>query len=194
MSGELIGIFVGGAGTRMGGVPKGLLRAPDGSTLVARLIDVCRKACPEAELYLVGASEAYGELGLHALTDEPPDAGPIGGLGALLRAADARGAELALAIACDLPFLNERVVERLAKSSGGAAAWVPLVDGHLQPLCAAYAPRACLAALEAALARGKRSLMSVLDELGPRLEKLTLDAADEPALRDWDTPEDVKRG
>ena len=32
----IAGVFVGGAGTRMGGVPKGLLRAPDGPAIVER--------------------------------------------------------------------------------------------------------------------------------------------------------------
>jgi molybdopterin-guanine dinucleotide biosynthesis protein A len=194
VSAPQIGILVGGAGSRMGGAAKGLLTAPSGEPLVARLIDVCRAACPEAELCLVGAHDAYRELELRTLADDPAGCGPIGGLRALLADARARNAGLALAIACDLPFLSAGIVRRLAAVSGPGAAWVPRVGAHLQPLAAAYEPAACCAALDAVLARGKRSLLSVLDELGPRVEELTLDAADELALRDWDTPDDVARG
>ncbi|HEY2408982.1 MAG TPA: molybdenum cofactor guanylyltransferase [Polyangiaceae bacterium] len=194
MSPPLIGIFVGGHGTRLGGVTKGLLRAAAGETLVARLLNVCREGCPHAELCLVGGSDAYRALGLRALDDDPPSTGPIGGLRALLRDARAHNADLALAIACDLPFLTASVVRRLAGPTSVAHAWVPLVNGYRQPLAAAYTPTPCLHALDALLAQNKRSLMSLLDALGPHVEELLLEPSDEASLRDWDTPEDIARG
>ena len=75
----IIGIFVGGRGSRMGGVAKGLLKAPSSeATLVERLRMELESALPDAEVVLVGAAEAYADLGLDAISDEPAGLGPIG--------------------------------------------------------------------------------------------------------------------
>ena len=189
----IIGIFVGGSGKRMGGVAKGLLPAPASSlTLVERLLRVCQEALPDAAPYLVGQSAAYAALGLPQLCDEPSDVGPIGGLRSLLLCAERVGAELALALACDLPFIDAAVL-RLLGAPLAAGARVPFVAGHFQPLSAAYAPIPTLAALDRALAQGQHALRRVLDELGPELERVEVDDIQAQALRDWDTPGDITR-
>jgi len=185
-----IGIFVGGQGTRMGGVAKGLLRVPDGTeTLIERLLRQCARAAPEARLFLVGQAAPYAALSLPELADTPAGIGPIGGLRALLLRALEDGSELALALACDLPFLDEGVISTLLEATG--AARVPFVEGRLQPLAAAYAPSKTLAAVDRSLALGKHALMSALDQLGSDLERIEFDAERARALRDWDTPEDI---
>jgi len=188
----VIGIFVGGAGTRMGGVAKGLLEAPASAsreTLIERLLRVCREAVPHAAPYLVGQSSAYARFGLPQLNDDPAGVGPIGGLRSLLLRGREVGAEQALALACDLPFIDGATLGELT-SPLTAAARVPFVAGRFQPLAAAYAPGAVLDAVDRALARGKHALMAVLEELGSDLERLPSDAR---ALQDWDTPEDMTR-
>jgi len=188
-----IGIFVGGQGTRMGGVAKGLLRTPDGSeTLVERLLRQCTRAAPEASVFLVGQSTAYGELALPKLADAPAGVGPIGGLRALLLRAQADESELALALACDLPFLDEAAISALILPLSGAAR-VPFAEARLQPLAAAYAPAATLSAVDRSLVEGKHALMHVLAQLGSELERVEFDAERALALRDWDTPEDILR-
>ncbi len=191
MSEVLIGIFVGGAGKRMGGVAKGLLRAPGGNeTLLARLLRVCAGAAPEAKLCLVGSSPAYAELGVAQLRDDPSGVGPIGGLRSLLRYAHTESCQVALALACDLPFLDDAVIGALLEPLH-AAARVPVVDERFQPLAAAYAPKPALAALERSLAAGRHALMHVLKELGEGVVQLELRGAEGRSLRDWDTPEDM---
>ena len=191
MTEVVIGIFVGGASRRLGGIPKGLLKAPESSeTLIARLLRVCGKAAPDASICLVGSSRAYAAFALPELADDPPEVGPIGGLRSLLLRAEADHARVALALACDLPFIDEAILEKLL-GPVLAGARVPLVDGHFQPLAAAYCPSAALRAVNRSLALGKHALMQVLEELGPELDRLELDAAGGAALRDWDTPEDI---
>ena len=187
-----IGIFVGGSGTRMGGVAKGLLRAPaSDETLVERLLRVCAHAAPHATLYLVGESSPYAALGVSAVADAPSGVGPLGGLRSLLLRARADGSASALALACDLPFLNETVLACLLQPLLGAAR-VPIATGRAQPLAAAYAPEPTLRVVDGLLARKQHRMMSVLDELGPQVERVTFDGDGASALRDWDTPEDVK--
>ena len=188
-----IGLFVGGKGARMGGVAKGLLRAPGGTeTLIERLVRQCAHALPATTPFLVGDAAAYAGLGLPQLADNPSGIGPMGGLRALLLRARADQSELALALACDLPFLDEPVISALLASFSGVTR-VPFVESRLQPLAAAYAPAAALNAVERSLALGKHALMHVLDLLGSALERIDFDETRARALRDWDTPDDMGR-
>src|SRR6266550_4205108 len=83
------GIFVGGQARRMGGEPKGVLIAPSGEAIVSRwrrMFDDLGVAT-----VLVGKSDAYADLGIESIEDDPPGIGPLGGLAALLaRAGGAR--------------------------------------------------------------------------------------------------------
>lgn len=188
-----IGLFVGGAGTRMGGVAKGTLRAPGSAeTLLERLVRVCAQVAPHAVPYLVGRATAYAGLGLPTLTDDPCDVGPIGGMRSLLKQAREAQSPLVLALACDLPFIDEAVIARLIEPLGAAAARVPLAEQRLQPLAAAYAPRRALEAVDRSLAVGRHALMQVLGLLGSEVETLNFDDARALVLRDWDTPEDMQ--
>ncbi len=147
-------------------------------------------AAPKAPLFLVGQSAPYAALGIPQLDDAPAGVGPIGGLRALLLRACADESELALALACDLPFLDETAISALIVPFSSVTR-VPFVEARLQPLAAAYAPAAALAAVDRSLALGKHALMHVLEQLGSALERVHFD--DAQALRDWDTPEDIQR-
>ncbi|HLL92796.1 MAG TPA: molybdenum cofactor guanylyltransferase [Solirubrobacteraceae bacterium] len=77
-----------------------------------------------------------------------------------------------LAVGCDMPFLNGRVLDWLARADGpptsaGARATVAEVNGRVQPLPALYRP-ADLPAFERALACGG-SLQGTLEALGARV-------------------------
>ena len=188
-----IGLFVGGKGTRMGGVPKGLLRTPEGSeTLIERLCRQCALAIADPAIYLIGEAQPYATLGWPQLPDNPPGIGPIGGLRALLTRALADESECALALSCDLPFLDAAAISALLTPFSGLTR-VPFAQGRLQPLSAAYAPSSALRAVDRSLSLGKHALMQVLDQLGSELERVEF--ADERAqvLADWDTPEDMQR-
>ena len=107
------GIFVGGKSTRMGGKPKGLLHAPGTQTpLVVRLASLATSV--GLEPVFVGKTDAaYRSLlpDLRSIDDAPGVEGPLAGLAALLHDA---GAARVIALACDLPFVEGRLLERLA--------------------------------------------------------------------------------
>ncbi len=188
----LVGIFVGGKSRRMGGTPKGLLPAPDGSeTLVTRTSRIACEVLPGARVVLVGSAEPYAALGLPVLADSPSGIGPIGGLGALLADAAERGKSQAFAIACDLPFISTELFRRLAAELLEAPAAAFRVGGIWQPLFARYEPRTALSATRAALAAGERALQSVLLRLD--VAELPLDETQHRELDDWDTPDDRNR-
>ena len=176
----LAGIFVGGRGARMGGAVKGLLRGPGGEPLVVAIAAAAREA--GLEPVLVGAREEYAALGLATVADVA-DAGPLGGLVALLEAA--HGAR-AVAIACDMPHVTTALLARLA-SGPDAPVLAPKRDGRWEPLFARYDAARVLPVARARLARGELALQGLLDEVGAA--ELATNAEERDALDDWDTPE-----
>ena len=180
---DCAGIFVGGRGTRMGGVAKGLLATESGETLVARWQRLF--AALGIRTVLVGQHEAYGAIEAPTLDDDPPGIGPLGGLVALLTtAADGR----AFAVACDMPFVSIELLEKLAAHPSRAPIVAPRRGEVWEPLFARYDASRVIATARARARRGEHSLQRLLDEAGAEPLPLTSVEADE--LRDWDRPED----
>lgn len=187
----LVGIFVGGQSSRMGGVPKGTLRAPDGSaSIVERLVGLAREL-GAGSVVLVGQRPVYAPLGLPMLADDPPGVGPLGGLLALLRHAERSSYPRALALACDLPYVTPDIVQRLIEHAPHAAAVAPYHGDQWQTMCARYATREVSALAERALERREHSLQTLFAALGAAAERLPLGDGEEALLRDWDCPEDI---
>jgi molybdopterin-guanine dinucleotide biosynthesis protein A len=180
----LAGIFVGGAGTRMGGVAKGLLRTSDGMTLVERLRGVLEGL--GLKVVLVGASKPYVGLGLEAIEDEPSGIGPLGGLVGLLRRAEDAPA---IALACDMPFVSSALVARLLTASNGAPMVAPRRHGRWEPLCARYDPARVAPLALALIGAREHSLQRLLRDGGA--VELPIEDSEAYQLRDWDTPDDV---
>lgn len=187
----LVGIFVGGKSTRMRGRPKGLLNAPNSPlNLVERLVELVRHTLPKATVVLVGQHSAYDGFALPQLADLTDDgAGPLAGLGALCREATRVQSHEVLCLACDLPYVEAVLLERLAQHAPGRAAVAARVDGLWQPFFARYRASAATPVITARLASRRLGLYGVLDELGAA--ELPLNDDEARQLRDWDTPEDV---
>lgn len=191
-----VGIFVGGESRRMGGFPKGLLKAPDGRPLVERLIAEAQLALPAAVIRLVGTHPAYRALGVPEVPDDPPGIGPLGGMLGLLRAASAERVESLVMLSCDLPFVKAPLIQRLAAHAPHAPSVAPLdsLDGdggeaRWQPFFGYYRVDPSLVAAESLCAAGARSLQELFERLEGAVE-LPLSAEERAQLRDWDTPED----
>ncbi len=122
------GVFVGGGGTRLGGLAKGMMLAPGGETIVDRWRRLLDKR--GVAVVLVGVHAAYAHLGMERIDDEPRGIGPLGGMVGLLRRA---GRGHALALACDMPFVSEALLERLVAAASGAAVVAPRVAGIWEP-------------------------------------------------------------
>ena len=178
----------------MGGVAKGLLKAPNSeATLLARLRAELASALPDAEVVLVGAADAYADVGLRAVSDEPPGVGPLGGLIGLLAYAERRRAQHVLALACDLPRIGASLLRRLASEMTDKSALVAAPAEIRNPLVARYSVAHALPAARTALAAGKRSLQAVLDGLGDGVATLAISPTEAATLDDWDSPEDMHR-
>ena len=183
------GIFVGGGSTRMGGQPKGLLRAPSGETLVERWKGVFAALAIPCVLVGERARDAYARADLEILTDARAEQnlGPLGGLVALLTHAGSRNA---IAVACDMPFVSTELVRKLV-SAPPASAVAPRRDGRWEPFFARYEARLVLPIAIAHANASRGSLQALLD--AATAEELVMSPPEHAELRDWDTPEDATR-
>lgn len=183
----LAGIFVGGRGRRMGGVAKGLLAAPEGDPIVIKVRRLLEDA--GAECVLVGAHPAYEHLALETIADDPAAKGPLAGLLALLARASQGGKTWAIAVACDMPFLDRELIRQLVEAppapivaprrlaaERGREVW--------EPLFARYDPAVLDLARDYASKGGAR-LQSLLSAAGA--EALELGPEQVALLTDWDT-------
>jgi molybdopterin-guanine dinucleotide biosynthesis protein A len=136
---------------------------------------------------LVGENGAYTSLGLDALADARPNAGPLGGLVSLLERA---GDGAAIAVACDMPFLTAPLFARLASHAPSAAAVAPRDGDAWSPLFARYDASRVLAEAKRRLASESHALQPLLDAVGA--EPLPLAPDEARALRDWDSPADIE--
>jgi molybdopterin-guanine dinucleotide biosynthesis protein A len=98
---------------------------------------------------------------LTVVEDVYPGAGPLGGLFTGLRAVSE---DVALAVACDMPLVAPELAHLLLSLIPGHDAVVPVADGRLQPLCAAYA-RSCIEPMQRRLDAGELKLTALLDDL-----------------------------
>jgi molybdopterin-guanine dinucleotide biosynthesis protein A len=186
----IVGIFVGGSASRMGGAAKGLLPAPDtGEALVLRSERLVRELGHLP--VLVGAGSAY-QAALPSLTqlpDQPQGVGPLGGLSALLRHA---GEAPAIALACDMPHISAALLARISAYPSDAVVVAARGQaGFWEPLCARYDSPRVLPALAQALDEGVRSFQALLRRLP--VAELLLSEDERRALTDWDAPEDIGR-
>ena len=177
----VLGVFVGGASRRMGGRPKGLLRAPTGETIVERWRDLAHTI--GLPWVLVGDATAYAHLGMESIADAYSGAGPLAGLVALLRA---RPQAHAVAVACDMPYVTAPLLERLVFAETDAPVLAPWRDGRYEPLFARYESARVLPLAEAQLGGGDQSLQRLLRAAGAKA--FALPEAEWPLLADWDEP------
>ena len=190
--GAVAGLLLTGGASRRMGRDKALIEV-DGQRLVDRAVAV-----------LAAVADPVIEVGsgwstLQAVREDPPGSGPLAALAAgaaALRAAGHDGPVLVLAV--DMPRVGVELLRFLAARVGPPATAVPRADGHPQPMCARYGPDV-LAAVDARLAAGGRSLRDLLESLAERGEVAWVEeeawgpVAGPDAFSDIDTPEDLQR-
>jgi len=178
MARELGVLVAGGRGSRLGAATPKALVPLGGVPLLERALAILSAVCDEV-VVVAPAELALPAPGARRVNDPPGASGPLAGVVAGL---GARGYERAIVLGVDFPFVPAAALAALRERLGARAAVVPAPAGVLQPLAAAYAPRAH-AALAAALARGARALTAAVRALdpvivaGPELEAIPGGAA-----------------
>lgn len=195
-------VLAGGRGTRMGGADKGLL-AWHGGTFAGNAV---ARLAPQVECVAISVNrnlERYAGMGVPLVSDEAdpsaadaPFDGPLAGvLSALDRCAALETLPWLAVVPCDVPFVPDDLVRRLAAAcdaSGAGAAHAASLDpesGRLeqQPLCALFG-RGLRDALAAYLASGRRSARGFLAEVSAAAVPFTQPGDDPWAFVNANTP------
>ena len=193
MAGDVIGaILAGGRGRRIGG-DKPSLELGD-RTLIRRAVHALSAVGIDVALVLrPGQLVPLTAHTVAVVRDEIENAGPLGGLQALLRWLPV---EWALVAACDQPFLAPRLLQGLvSERKDGFEAICARPSDRLEPLPGLY-HRSVLPAIDRALERGARSLIDLLVSLRVREVPRHVVERWDPSLSSFlniNTPNDLER-
>jgi len=127
-----LAIIAGGRGSRLSGIPKGLLTY-DGRSVVSRLLDL--QALVSEVLLVSNEPSPYASFALRTVADVVPNRGAPGGLHAALVHART---EWVLAVGCDMPFIVPAVAELILSARADEQIVAFEINGRLEPLLALY--------------------------------------------------------
>ncbi len=103
----------------------------------------------------------YQHLAVPTYADLVPDKGPLGGLYTALYGSTK---PYVLVVACDMPWLNRRLLDYMISIRNQADLIVPRWTDHPEPLHALYS-KGCLPAIESRLFGGELKMVSFYDDI-----------------------------
>lgn len=182
-------ILAGGASRRMGR-DKAFLEFT-GRPLIARIAEQVRQVGREV-IVAGGAGQGmarYVPFADRCVADVYPGVGTLGGIHAGLQVARH---DLALVVACDMPFLNPDLLSWFVAAAEGWDLVVLKHDQGVEPLHAVYR-KTCLPAIEATILSGERCAFAFYDQIRVRFVAPAEIAHLDPGLvsfRNLNTPQD----
>lgn len=188
MSSSVSAIIQAGGQSRRMGRDKALIDY-QGRPIIAHVIDTLR-ALSDDIVVVSNRSDLYSPFGARVVPDFDPPCGPLGGLAAGLLAINT---ELAIVVACDMPFLNVNLLRWLIDLAEGYDAVVPQSGAEYEPLHAVYW-RTCYHPIVQRISRGERRVISFFADVQlrtvPEAEWRVLDPGGR-SLINLNTPEDL---
>jgi molybdopterin-guanine dinucleotide biosynthesis protein A len=132
-------ILAGGHARRLGGLNKaGLILRPGGASVLDRQLARLRRVV-DRTIIIANDAERFAGAAVPVIPDMVPGAGAIG---ALYTAVHAAGTEWTLVVACDMPFISERLLAHLVSVGRSVDIAIPMTARGYEPLCATYSRRA----------------------------------------------------
>jgi molybdopterin-guanine dinucleotide biosynthesis protein A len=145
-------VLAGGLSTRMG-TDKAFLRV--GNDLLIERQLRCLRESGAAELLISGRAEVdYSHFAAMVIRDEFPQAGPLAGVAAALKASSSR---LVFVLAVDMPGMTPAMIGKILSRCQNDAGCVPFDRNGFQPLGAAF-PISLLPLAEHLLRTGRYSM------------------------------------
>ena len=183
-------ILAGGRARRFGGIDKCRL-VVDGRAIIVRQIEVLERVA-ERIVVIANDVERFVDLRIEVQADLISGAGALGGI---YTAIASSSAAKVIVVACDLPFLDARILSRLVElADGGDGAWIRSARG-VEPLIACYRTSGA-SSVRAAIEAGRLKAA----DLGETLRMVALDESELAAygrvdrlLANVNTPEDLAR-
>lgn len=180
-------ILAGGAGRRMGGADKALLRL-HGRTLLSLVADRLAPQVAALALNANGDAARFGDTGLPVLRDELHDAGPLAGILAGMDWAAARGYARIVTAAVDTPEFPGDLVARLVAEAGPGNGAAYAASDRAHPTFGLW-PVALRDDLRARLQAGERKLGLWAQQIGGA--RVIWPRGDRDPFTNINTPEDL---
>jgi len=129
----MTGIVLAGGENRRMGTDKSFLKVA-GVPLIERVLRSMKAVFPDI-IIVTNAPERYASYGVKTVSDVLDARGPLTGIySGLLQSPD----EYNFVVACDMPFLNSRLLSYMAGLAAGYDIVVPSIGGQIEPLHAVY--------------------------------------------------------
>ncbi len=148
-------VLAGGKSRRMGN-NKALINIGI-TSLVENTINKIKPFFQEIIL-VTNKRESFAHLEISMASDIYKNCGPLGGIHAALKTASR---EFVFVIACDMPFIEPKLIDYIRKSGDqNSDIVIPRINDYSEPLHALYR-RNCLPVIESCLSRGELKATSI---------------------------------
>jgi molybdopterin-guanine dinucleotide biosynthesis protein A len=121
-----------------------------------------------SRILLSSANPAYQRFGLEMIQDEVRDSGPAAGLAVTLKNSRT---DWNIVFACDLPFLEQELIDTLLEKTIGCKAVIPIHNGEKEPMAGVYHSDLGII-FEEALKSGTLALYKILDKTEVHYEEV----------------------
>lgn len=154
--GSFAAILLAGGQSRRMGRDKALL--PFGPEPIAERLYGILAGCASDVVVVRDPHQGFPVAGARLIGDRHPGRGPLEGIATGL---EHIACERAVVVACDMPFVDRAVIERLACLDPEADLVIPRTERGLEPLLAVYARRLA-PAMRQVLEAGERRIQAIL--------------------------------
>jgi len=185
----MAGIVLAGGENRRMGVDKAFIKVA-GRPLIEHILEALREVTAPV-IVVTNSPEAYASYDAIVVTDAFDKRGPLTGIySGLLRSPD----EYNVVVACDMPFLNPRLLSHMLNIAEGNDITLPKVGEFVEPLHAVYR-RELLPLIEERIKSDQRQIRGMFS--GLRIRFVTEEEIDrfDPMRRSFvnlNTPEEYK--
>jgi len=183
------GIILAGGENRRMGTDKAFLDI-DGRPLIEHILDVFSKLFART-IVVTNTPDRFRDYDIEVTGDVLAVRGPLTGIySGLLKSTD----EYNFVAACDMPFLNPRLISYMGEIAAGQDAVIPAFNGFLEPLHAIYR-RGLLSTMEAQIPKQDRRIRGLFDHIQVRYvteEEIVRFDPLKRSFRNLNTPEEYK--
>jgi molybdopterin-guanine dinucleotide biosynthesis protein A len=184
----ITGIVLSGGSSRRMGEDKALLFF-EGQCLVSHVVSALESVC--REIFVVAQPQQdLSFLGKTVMNDIIPGYGALMGLYTGLKKSPT---DRILSVACDMPFIQPKLLEYLINVDVKSDVVVPKIDGHFEPLLAIYSKN-CLGPIEDMINRSQKCVYDFYPKVRVReISKKELQVFD-PELKsfiNFNTPKEL---
>ena len=183
------GIILAGGENRRMGTDKAFLEF-DGRPMIEHILAVFAGLFRKT-IIVTNTPDRYRHYGVEVACDVLDIRGPLTGIySGLLRSTD----EYNFVSACDMPFLNPRLISYMGEIASGHDAVVPQFNGYLEPLHAIYR-KGLLSVMEAQIRKQDRRIRGLFDHIAVRYvteEEIVRFDPQKRSFKNLNTPKEYK--